>query len=137
MVVVRVIGHALLKHASDAVAGRIALHLAGAHGADMGAAGLQGSRRLRLVGRIALHLAEAHGTDVHAAGTDDSRDLGVHKGSVAALRLWAGRCTAASTVVVKELLRRVAACYCNCSATGNVAISKDSATRGQRTELAE
>eukprot|EP00974_Lingulodinium_polyedra_P080275 7776331-Lingulodinium_polyedra.AAC.1 len=59
---------------------------------------LTDGRRLRLVGRIALHLAEAHATDVNAAGTDDSRDLCVHESSVAALRLRAGRCTAANTV---------------------------------------
>ena len=67
--------------------------------------------RDKLVRSITFHFAETHGANMDAAGTDDSGDFGVHKGRVSPLRLGAGDCTVACTVVVQELLGEIAASH--------------------------
>merc|ERR1719412_2043377 len=78
-----------------------------------------------LVRGVPLHLAKAHSPNMNATGTDDTRDFGVHECSVSSLRLGAGDCTMASTMVVQELPWEVAASHGDSSATRHVAINQE------------
>ena len=88
-----------------------------------------------LVGSISLHLAKAHGACVDAGGSDDTRNLGVDKGSVAALGLGARHRAVAGSVVVQELLGEVAAGAGHGGASCDVSIHQEGAVLGQRSEL--
>ena len=74
------------------------------------------------VGGIALHLDEAHGAGVDAGCADDAGDIRVHEGGVASLALRAGHGAVSRSVLVRELLGKVAAGARHCSASCHIAI---------------
>jgi len=65
----------------------------------------------QLIRSVTLHFSKTHSSNVDAAGTNDAGYFGVHKCCVSPLRLWAGNCTMAGTVVVQELLGEIAASH--------------------------
>ena len=90
---------------------------------------------MRIIRQFIRHFAEAHGANLDSAGTDDTGNFGVHKGRVATLILRTGDCTEARTVVEEELLSGIPALDCYRSATGNIAVDKDSAVLRQSFKL--
>jgi hypothetical protein len=89
------------------------------------------------VGSITLHLAKAHGAHMDATGTNDAGDFGVHECRVSPLRLWACDCTVASTMVVQELRREVAASHGDGGPSRNIAINQESGILAKGPKLRE
>ena len=70
---------------------------------------------------ITLQPAGAHGANMGAAGTNGARKLGVDENCVAALSLRAWDSTMFSTAVVQVLLCEVAARTCDSCISGDIA----------------